>query len=48
MKEVVAAYPFRIFLKVMNRVVMNDLAQPNGATDSLNQREKFESMYCRA
>jgi hypothetical protein len=39
MKEVVAAYPFRIFLKVMNRVAMNDLARPDGATDSLNQHD---------
>jgi hypothetical protein len=39
MKAVVAAYPFRVFLKIMNRVAANDIGYPDGTKDSLNHHE---------
>ena len=41
LKEVVAAYPYRLFLKIMNRVATNDIGYPDGTIDSLNHREIF-------
>lgn len=33
-----APYPYRLFLKIMNRVAINDVASPDGTRDSLNSR----------
>ena len=42
LKSVVSPYPYRLFMKIIDRCVINDLAQPAGSSDSLNPRELSE------